>query len=53
MTRGKLQVVPGNHLTGIALHFAIHSLLVPKQLQNIITENCDAIYPRLQAGGSV
>ena len=34
----------GNNLTGIASHFVIQFLLGAKQLQNIIAENCDAIY---------
>ena len=43
----------GNNLTGFASHFAKQFLLDAKQLQNIVAENCDAIYPCLQARCSV
>ena len=34
----------GNNLTDIASHFAKQFLLDAKQLQNIVAENCNAIY---------
>ena len=48
-----LTTPPGNNLTRFASHFAKQFLLDAKQLQNIVAENCDAIYPCLQARCSV